>query len=140
MLVNTARPSALRHWAWSVWRRHDPSTCYMLIIQPSYNTSSTQHTAYFDASGKKEQPVLVVSGFVASEKQWLRFEEEWDALLGEFQLAHPFHTTDYVAAVQGTQYEQFSDNRDRREDFEAAAVRILKQTRKPFSFGVYPQQ
>ena len=93
------------------------------------------YSAYFDASGKKHSPVLFVSGFVSSVKKWLRFEREWAALLNDFSIEGPFHTTDYVAR-QG-QYKTFRGQDALCEEFEARAVAVIKRnTYKPFSHGL----
>lgn len=34
-------------------------------------------SAYFDASGKRDQPVVVVAGFVSSAECWTEWEREW---------------------------------------------------------------
>lgn len=94
-------------------------------------------TAYFDASGKAEdRDIMVIAGFVSSEKKWLRFEREWAALLDAFHIAPPFHCTDYVAAKKPP-YDQFHRNDALRDDFEKRAIRIIKATtHKPVSVGL----
>jgi hypothetical protein len=47
-------------------------------------------TAYFDASGAKDQPVVVVAGFVSLAELWQEWEAEWLAKLSEYGLAY-FH-------------------------------------------------
>lgn len=131
--------SSLRHIAWSVWLNHDPDTSYMLIARPFGVLSTTEHTAYFDASGVKDQAAFFVSGFVASERQWLRFEEQWQALLDASHIKKPFHTTDYVSAEQ-PKYRQFKDKPELRARFERKAIRIIHEnTRTAFSIGLDPR-
>jgi hypothetical protein len=48
-------------------------------------------TAYFDASGAKDQSVLAVAGFVASAEQWIDWEVEWLKRLGEAGLKRFHH-------------------------------------------------
>ena len=38
-------------------------------------------SAYFDASGTSDTQVITVAGFVSTVKKWIRFEEEWQAIL-----------------------------------------------------------
>ena len=54
------------------------------------------HTAYFGASGKKDQPVLTVAGFVSDDNKWKMFESEWAEALASQSLTY-FHMTDSVA-------------------------------------------
>src|SRR5206468_1768076 len=97
---------------------------------------ATTYAGFFDASGKPQDPVLYVSGFVSTEKKWLRFEKEWRALLSRFGIKGLFHTSEYVRGV-GEDYKHFIRNDARRIEFEAKAVSIIKRnTLKPFSYGV----
>ena len=118
--------SSLRHLASAIWGNHDPERCHLAMF-----------TAYFDASGKPhDKEVMFVSGFVSSEKKWLRFEEEWQTLLGDYRIKEPFHTTDYVAG-RGSDYQSFVDDDQRRDEFEARAAQIIKRgIRKPVSTGL----
>ncbi len=53
--------------------------------------------AYYDASGTHEgSEALTLAGMVASESVWDRFEEQWGAVLGEYQISQ-FHTKDAMA-------------------------------------------
>ena len=119
--------SSLRHLAWSLWGNHDPERCLMAMF-----------TAYFDASGKPHDPtVFLVSGFVSSERKWLRFEDEWAAFLKEWGIRGTFHTTDYIKAQMGTHYEQFHGNDPLRDEFERRAVKVIRRgIRKPVSCGL----
>src|SRR6266576_2379985 len=38
----------------------------------------TEYAAYFDDSGHPDdKPYVVVAGFISTEEQWLRFENQW---------------------------------------------------------------
>ena len=120
--------SPIRHLAWALWLNHNPARCYLAV--------ATTYAGFFDASGKPQDPVLYVSGFVSTEKKWLRFEKEWQALLTRFEIRGLFHTSDYVRGA-GEDYRQFLNNEARRIEFEGKAVSVIKRnTLKPFSYGI----
>jgi hypothetical protein len=52
--------------------------------------------AYLDASGKREDPVVVVAGFLGWPASFDWFEQEWRSFLTEYALDH-FHATDFWA-------------------------------------------
>jgi hypothetical protein len=120
--------SPIRHLAWSIWLNHDPARCHLAIF-----------TAYFDASGHPDAtgraPALFVSGFVASEQKWLRFETEWLALLDKYGITPPFHMTDFEAGKG--QYAALKNKPAECEAFRAAAIRVMtRSTNKALSVGV----
>jgi len=54
--------------------------------------------AYFDESYSDNAPrVLVVAGYLSPIEQWKRFEVEWREFLQKFDIANPFHMTDFMA-------------------------------------------
>jgi hypothetical protein len=96
-----------------------------------------KYAAFFDASGKPSPGnVLFVSGFASTEKNWLRFEEQWNTLMRKWGIEKPFHTTHY-ARGEGSNYERFRNNDAERIAFEGEAISVIKRnTNKPFSFGI----
>jgi hypothetical protein len=125
-----ARPSSsVRHLARALWLNHVPARCYV--------AASVSYTAYFDASGKKQDPlVMYVSGFISTAQKWERFEKRWLALLDGYDIKSPFHTTDYVRGKKGS-YSQFDNNDRRRDAFEKKATSIIADAvLQPFSFGM----
>jgi len=43
------------------------------------------YNTYFDVSGTRlDSDIISVAGFVSDVQQWLKFEEEWREVLGEF--------------------------------------------------------
>ena len=56
-------------------------------------------TAYFDASGSADTPVLTIAGFVSRAEKWARFEEHWKSLLPP--TVTMFHMTDFVSSRKG---------------------------------------
>src|SRR6266705_640883 len=120
--------SPIRHLAWALWLNHNPARRYLIVF--------TTYAGFFDASGKKRDPVLYVSGFISTEEKWLRFEKQWKALLRQFGIKGMFHTSDYVRGA-GEDYRQFLNDDVRRIAFETKAVTIIKHnTLKPFSYGI----
>ncbi len=89
----------------------------------------TDFSLYLDDSGHpKDQPFVVVAGFVATEKQWIDFEPHWESVLKRFGLESPFHMTDFM-----------SEKRSRlREDQILSALRhvIREHTVAAFASGV----
>jgi hypothetical protein len=102
----------------------------------------TRYTCYFDASGKPKDPgnplVMYVSGFIATEAEWLTFESQWNRFLQSppYNFKNPFHTVNYVKC-DGEDYEQFKNNDPLRDTFERRLTNIIRRnTRHPFSFGL----
>src|SRR6266487_3317473 len=120
--------SILKHRARALWLNHNPARRYLAL--------ATSYFGFFDASGKPQESVLYVSGFISTEEKWLRFEGTWKALLRQYGIEGWFHTSDYVRAA-GEDYKQFRDNDALRSEFETKAVTTIKHhILKPFSYGV----
>jgi len=63
-------------------------------------------TAYFDASGNaRQQPFVVVSGYVANFGQWRNFERQWDWVHAKFGVEKPFHMSAFFAANFQPEYK-----------------------------------
>lgn len=78
-----------------------PETCLMVMFR-----------AYFDASGNaKDQPFVIVSGYVANYLQWKLFEEGWAAAHAHFEMNPPFHMADFVASIENENYRRQSNAR-----------------------------
>lgn len=77
---------------------------------------------YYDGSGTTaDAPFLTLTGLVASESVWERFEEAWAAVLLEHGISH-FHMTDAMA-LRG----QFSfENGWTGEKVNALILKLLK--------------
>lgn len=64
-------------------------------------------SAYYDVSGhSSDQPFVIVAGFVATKRKWLRFEERWRQALKDFKLGDTLHTTDVESSVALTRAEK----------------------------------
>lgn len=82
-------------------------------------------TAYFDDSGHPERgPELVVGGYISTVPRWLAFEDEWSAVLSEFDVA-AFHMREFSAS-QG-EFQSWSGNEGRRVAFLKKLIRVVKK-------------
>lgn len=85
-------------------------------------------SAFFDASGNaKEQPFVIVSGYIANYLQWQRFEEEWAEAHRVFGVDPPFHMADFAAACTRDTYKH---QRSARADY----IDIAKDPKRPNEF------
>src|ERR1700691_3026173 len=78
--------SRFQHLIDAIRPSHDPEVLRVAAI-----------TGYFDTSGKASSASaieLVVSGFVSTRKKWNRFEEQWQAVLEEFEVPY-FHMKEF---------------------------------------------
>jgi hypothetical protein len=59
----------------------------------------TDFALYLDDGGHPDdQPFVVVAGYVATESQWIAFEQGWRNALAKFNLGDAFHMTDFMQA------------------------------------------
>jgi hypothetical protein len=81
--------------------------------------------AYLDGSGKWKggDPVIVVAGFIGSERVWLHFESLWKAFLDDFQINKRFHASPFWARERP--YTEWSD--DKHQKAQARLLRIFKE-------------
>jgi hypothetical protein len=92
------------------------------------------YTAYFDASGKKDQAVVTVCGFVSDAKKWAKFDAEWKNLLAGESLDY-FHMTDFVAKKKP--FDELAEAPERRDAFFRSLVgTATKRTNKSFAVMV----
>lgn len=80
-------------------------------------------TAYNDESGHPQQEAVVVAGFVASDKQWVEFERNWNDTLHEFGVSG-FHAKEYFHSVG--EFAQWANHRSNPEIAETRQ-RFLRQ-------------
>jgi hypothetical protein len=80
-------------------------------------------TAYNDESGHPEQKAVVVAGFVASDKQWVEFERNWNDTLQEFGVSG-FHAREYFHSVG--EFAKWANHRSNPEIAEMRQ-RFLRQ-------------
>jgi hypothetical protein len=86
-------------------------------------------TAYFDASGNaREQPFVVVAGYLANYLQWRAFEDMWTRVHIEFNVEPPFHMSDLVEA---TRYPlSYANQKNARRDY----IELAKDPKKARDF------
>ncbi len=54
-------------------------------------------TAYIDAAGNsKDQPFVIVTGYIANWVQWKLLENQWKEIHGDYDAEIPFHMSDFV--------------------------------------------
>lgn len=68
-------------------------------------------TLYCDASGKDQEKLSVVAGFISTVDQWLLFEKEWAMVLQEFGVKY-FHMNEF--AQSRGQFEGWRGYEDKR--------------------------
>lgn len=93
------------------------------------------YTAYFDESGSPDEgKALVVAGYVASDEQWLKFEDEWRAALAREGVSR-FHMRDFAHSKR--EFESWRGDEQRRTAFMKTLVGIIRRNiRKSFSQAV----
>ena len=92
-------------------------------------------TAYFDASGKKESPVLAVAGFFAPINEWIRFEIEWKRCLAIYGTAS-LHMKDYAHSTG--EYRSWKGDEKLRARFLGDLIRIIRErVDDSFATGVH---
>jgi hypothetical protein len=79
-------------------------------------------TLYCDASGKDNDQLLVVAGFIAPVNNWLRFEKEWDSALRKFGLRY-FHMVEFAQSVK--EFQGWKNQEDRRRDLLTALATVI---------------
>jgi hypothetical protein len=108
--------SALEHIAKSLWLSQYEPDNFMAIL----------HTAYFDASGKKDaHPSITVAGAVASLRKWGSFEAAWSRVLKD-EGVKEFHATDFAASLG--EYKGWRGDKTRRSNFLGRLIEIIRDS------------
>jgi hypothetical protein len=90
--------SIIHHLCWGILLNHDPASTWIAIM--------TEYAAYFDDSGHPDdQEAVVVAGFIASERDWLLFEREWQEILDKDGI-ELFHMADFEKNKVWPQYKK----------------------------------
>jgi len=79
-------------------------------------------TLYCDASGKKQEGLNVVAGFLSTVDQWLLFEKEWAAVLKEFNVNY-FHMREFAHSVD--QFAGWKNDEGKRRRFLTSLVQVI---------------
>jgi hypothetical protein len=88
-----------------------------------------EFSLYLDDGGHpNDQPALVVAGYVATDRQWQKFEPEWKSTLAKFNLGDAFHMTEFM----GRRYSPL-----KRDQILSALRRVIAAyTIRPFVGGI----
>jgi hypothetical protein len=102
--------SPIAHLAWACFLSGDSPERLLMF--------SNFTTGFFDASGKRDQPIaLAVGGYVATRKRWELFEQYWKEVLPP-EIEY-FRMTEFVNNT-----EQFKGWRDRRPEKQALLEKL----------------
>ncbi len=119
--------SIIEHLARSIWLSRFTWGNFIAMISGPY-------TAYFDASGKKDQPVMTVCGLVSTVKRWKAFDAEWRSLLSAHSI-DCFHMTDFVTGTKA--YSEFRGDPKKQAIFLDGLIEaLLKRTLYSFAVGI----
>jgi len=80
-------------------------------------------TAYFDGSGGKESPVVVVAGFFAPSGAWLKLERDWKQCLAWHGLTE-LHMKNFAHSVD--QYASWKGDEKRRKRLLGDLLRVIR--------------
>lgn len=91
---------------------------------------------YFDESGTPDDCAVVVSGFVGTVEQWVRFEADWKSAHADYGLPdpaeHPFHMIDF--AHSNGVFHSWRGDDSRRKHFMRRLITVI-QCRVEFGFS-----
>lgn len=68
-------------------------------------------TLYCDASGKEQDKLISVAGFISTVDEWLLFEKEWATVLDEFKIKY-FHMREFAHSVG--QFDGWKNDENKR--------------------------
>lgn len=83
--------------------------------------------AYLDCSGDSRDPqarVITVAGYIAHEKQWALFEEQWAAALKTYGV-DALHMKEYAHSVKGSAFEAWKGDTAKRNGFIGALTDVI---------------
>jgi hypothetical protein len=90
------------------------------LLIPERGNPMGLFSAYFDASGNsKDQPRVIVSGYIANYWQWKLFEMSWDRAHSDFGFQRPFHMSEFIAALEYP--DSYKGQKNARSDYIAIA-------------------
>lgn len=90
-------------------------------------------SAFFDASGKHDDRVLTVGGYVASKDEWLAFDNNWSQALHAFGLNSYFHMSEFIN--HSGQFKGWARSR-RAHLFDRLTMLIQSHVRKAFGCAI----
>ena len=86
-------------------------------------------TANFDAAGSRDQPFVVVAGYIAHHLQWQQHERAWEMWHKQYSLDLPFHMTEFESALSNPRYKE---QKNARKDY----IRIAEDPKRAMEFLV----
>lgn len=92
----------------------------------------TPLTLYADASGKKEDKLLVVGGFISTGEKWKLFETEWNLVLREVGIEY-FHMVEFAHSTKQFKYG-WKGNEPKRKELLDRLINIIAD-RAEFGVG-----
>jgi hypothetical protein len=81
-------------------------------------------TAYFDASGHKEDPVVVVAGYLSPTVTWLRFEREWNRCIAHYGISG-LHMKEFAHSIG--EFSRWKGNGPLRGRFLGDCIRVITE-------------
>lgn len=102
------------------------------IMCPSNQRGKTiaMFSAYFDESGTDEKsPVIVVAGWLANDKEWIKLSNKWQAVLAKYDL--PYFRMSKWQARQGP-YKTMTE-----KDWKQLIERLTAIIKKHTSIGIF---
>lgn len=97
--------------------------CLAFMARPAKPFITARLVGAFDASGKEDQRLLLVAGFISRAIDWQSFHKEWLARLAQDGLSH-FHMVDFAACQR--QFLGWRDNETRRRTLFGDLMGIIK--------------
>jgi hypothetical protein len=90
--------------------------------------------AHFDKSGDKNEPLVVVAGFIASDFKWDVLGEKWKKTMHDFGI-EDFHMSNFFRNGEGFPRRDWTESR-KDELMKHLARLITDYTKQPIAYGV----
>jgi hypothetical protein len=93
-------------------------------------------TGYFDASGGKEHPIVIVAGYLSTVGKWKRFDTEWRKILKRKEFNVPYFHMNEFAHSTGA-FADWKGNEQRRRRFIDALIGVIvRHCKAGFACGI----
>jgi hypothetical protein len=80
-------------------------------------------TVYFDASGtERDSSCVVIGGYVSTAEKWILFENEWEAILKEYEI-DCFHMREF--APSRGRFEKWKGDDEKRKRFLKSLTKVM---------------
>lgn len=102
------------------------------FVRPAGHFLMAAFKGYFDESGKENDPqfadsAVAVAGYVTTVDSWIEIEAKWRAVLSQFGTPY-LHTKEFAHSEQGSPFETWKDDEQRREAFITSLARIVRDS------------